>query len=649
MSDLIADFNPTAIPNITVNQGVNGAQALDDNGNYAFAYSLYQQLPLIAASRAGYVRINFRLGAHYSNWTTPDSRGLTALQQYDNVVNAALALNLTVLGLLDNEAWPGNQTDWCTNNVENGGTNGDNTYLQNFSLGAAVVLASHFAGRISTWEVWNEPDAWTSSTPPVYAGGSFIYESNFAWLLHHVYNDTRNAGITGLTFISGGLFGNDLGSAPPNNFSTTYLTNLYTQGIANANWSSDYTAFGRYPFDIVGLHLYIDQTGATTAANIKSYTDAINTANITGAGGKFSSQIIITEIGWTTASISNAVQATNLTTAFTELQALPYIARVYWFVIQDHSGAYYGLYDGNGLTKPSLVSYQATAKIQPGTVGTLVAGSFPLTYLSNGIGKLVIWNDSAWSLLLTFPDGSTNLAPSWVAMIYELTGPAGSVLWAQDKQVNAIAPDLSNVWAVAYRNNESIPGVFPIALTRQTKTGGGAAAVDITSGIVSVNGSQINVSGNVNGGNPIFSATIGFGRTTSIHQTLNIFNPSTSGKTLTFYSARIFTSSSNEGNLGYLTYLSGADLALGTAVPAVGHALSSSLPTSVANCTAEDAITAHGGTDVEGLDTMDGETIDFLDFPDIVTLAPGGNLRIVMVDAINAGHAVRLTMKWSEA
>ena len=105
------------------------------------------------------------------------------------------------------------------------------------------------------------------------------------------------------------------------------------------------------------------------------------------------------------------------------------------------------------------------------------SGSFVVNYLSNGIGKLVIWNDSAWSLDLTFPNGDSNIAPAWCAMIYELTGPAGSVLWAQDKQVNLTTPDLSNVWVVAYRDNEILPGIFPIALTRQTKAGGGSSAV----------------------------------------------------------------------------------------------------------------------------------------------------------------------------
>ncbi len=104
------------------------------------------------------------------------------------------------------------------------------------------------------------------------------------------------------------------------------------------------------------------------------------------------------------------------------------------------------------------------------------SGKFATSSLSTGIGKLVIWNDSAETLSLTFPNGDTDIAPAWVASIFELNGPARQVQWAQNMTVNATTPDLSQVWVIAYRDNEKIPGVFPIALTKQTKSGGGAVS-----------------------------------------------------------------------------------------------------------------------------------------------------------------------------
>ena len=55
--------------------GLDGGWALDDAGDYDFPLSLYRKIPLIVQANAGWVRLNFRLGAHYQDWTTPDSRG----------------------------------------------------------------------------------------------------------------------------------------------------------------------------------------------------------------------------------------------------------------------------------------------------------------------------------------------------------------------------------------------------------------------------------------------------------------------------------------------------------------------------------------------------------------------------------------------
>src|SRR5436190_1540360 len=93
----------------------------------------------------------------------------------------------------------GLQGGWA---IDDTGGNGDNKYLQKFSSKAAVTLAAHFKDRVSAWEIWNEPNAWTSSpSSGVYQGGSFIYPSNFAWLLRHVYEGTHAAGLKDLTII----------------------------------------------------------------------------------------------------------------------------------------------------------------------------------------------------------------------------------------------------------------------------------------------------------------------------------------------------------------------------------------------------------------------------------------------------------------
>lgn len=148
-------------------------------------------------------------------------------------------------------------------------------------------------------------------------------------------------------------------------------------------------------------------------------------------------------------------------------------------------------------------------------------------------------------------------------------------------------------------------------------------------------------------GAPIFSATVGFGSTAGTEQHLNIFNPPNSGVTYTFHSARFFTNDTTTPACNLLL-ISGADLNLPLAVPAVSHNGMGTPPTSTAHCTAQDGNSGYGGTIIEVVDAETGVTLDFLAFPDNYQLQPGNNLRITLTSG-TSGHTVRLTMKWSES
>lgn len=111
---------------------------------------------------------------------------------------------------------------------------------------------------------------------------------------------------------------------------------------------------------------------------------------------------------------------------------------------------------------------QIIAEFDPSAAAS---GTFPVNYLSNGMGKIIVWNESNWTLDITFTNGNEDIAPAWTAQIFELTGPAGQITWAQDTQLTSLAPPISKVWVVAYRDNENIPGVFPVALVRQANIG----------------------------------------------------------------------------------------------------------------------------------------------------------------------------------
>lgn len=147
-------------------------------------------------------------------------------------------------------------------------------------------------------------------------------------------------------------------------------------------------------------------------------------------------------------------------------------------------------------------------------------------------------------------------------------------------------------------------------------------------------------------GKPIFSATVGFGATTTRQQNLNIFNPANSGAVYTMHAARVYTNDST-GPTANLAVSSGADIGLTTPVPAVSHSSIATPPVSTAHCTASDDTTPNFTVTPEVMNMQQGVTQDFLTFPDEVKVYPGNNV-IIELSAAASGHVVRMTMKWTE-
>jgi hypothetical protein len=337
---------------------------------------------VMADSGAAWVRINFRLGASQSWTETGTCGGVSALDLYDAVVDNARAEGLQVLGLLSNESWPGTQADWQANSAErNPGSSGDNGYLVAFSKNAAGELFKRFAGLVAAWEVWNEPNAYTFYSPVTgYTGSTFIYPSNFAWLLRHVYDEADADGITATPFVSGGVFGHDLpssltpsgggvehkrgdpqtpgysvpgGSKPALSLSADpialqsgadYLRATYAQGIALAGWSQFQATHGFYPLDGIGQHIYVDQGTTTSAAKIAGYLAAVRAVALEHPELP-PPPTWITEVGWATSYVSPATQAANLHIAFAQFAATDYVTIPFWFQLRDIAGAnlFYGL------------------------------------------------------------------------------------------------------------------------------------------------------------------------------------------------------------------------------------------------------------------------------------------------------------------
>jgi hypothetical protein len=212
------------------NQGLQGGWAVGDGGDVAFVHSAYTQLPYMKEAGAGWVRINFRLGACYPDWRPRNAdgslpaatcNGRTAVEAYGDVIGEAKKHNLKVLGLLSNEskhtpAGTDPQALWTANNHEKTGGDGDNAYIREFAADVAGRLAGHFNGAaanrplVDQWQVWNEPNAWTSTVNGDPWGGTFMYQSNYAQLLKQSHGAIK-AARPDAAVVAAGILGHDQG------------------------------------------------------------------------------------------------------------------------------------------------------------------------------------------------------------------------------------------------------------------------------------------------------------------------------------------------------------------------------------------------------------------------------------------------------
>ena len=346
-------FPGTAAAVARGNQGLQYGAVIDNSGNILLTD---EALDKLAASGAGWLRINFRLGnGYFLDWTDTTAHSYSALSRYDDIVNHARARGLQVLGELSNEAWNGWLSLWQAGNAEVAGGNGDNNYLQNFSHNAAAVLAQHFAGRIDTWEVWNEPSQ----------SATYLYPSNFAQLLAHVYTDTRALGVNTAIFVSGGITSlqDNNGKITSASSGADYLKNVYAQGKQRAGWNTIKATYGSYPLDQVGQHIYIDGFAKTTSTHIGTALKLFHDAYVQAEGGSTTKKTVLTEFGWSTKNVSERTQSSNLQTAYTAYKNTAYVLNAYWFFLRDESGPglYFGLLRPDSSQKPAWAAYQTYA------------------------------------------------------------------------------------------------------------------------------------------------------------------------------------------------------------------------------------------------------------------------------------------------
>lgn len=349
----------------------------------------------LAKAGAGWLRVSMRLIPGHDTWDP------ALFDLYDAAVNNARQAGLQVILLIDGESWRGGQSAWTANNYENTGGNGDNDYMEGYANGAVAPIVQHFRDRTKIFELWNEPNAWTSSpSPGVYSGGSFVYPSNFAallvnsWVAVHVTNN-----ISDVTLFAGGVFGHSIGGVYSYGRSgAQYIEDTYNIGI-NVTGSFTYVLqnYGSYPLDGIGQHIYIDQGGLTTAAHIQQYLDWVRQAYTRYEGADTVKKVFITELGWTTKSVSPETQAADLRLSFqTIINGAPWVQSTIWFNWQDQSTSCtgsvlcYGVIDSAGNPKPSYTPYQYYQSYE-GAFADGTTQDAILTYYNN-LGKPALGN-----------------------------------------------------------------------------------------------------------------------------------------------------------------------------------------------------------------------------------------------------------------
>lgn len=323
---------------VTLGQVTNGTALL-------FTPTDLQRLQSLGAEM---VRLEFRLAGH-QQWDS------AILALYGQVLKMLSGAGIGVLGLVCNDAVPGphnQQADWNKNATEQGGSDGTNSFQTAYAK-ACTTLAQSF-DTVDEWEIFNEPNAWTSQpSSGVYSGGTFMYPSCYAQLLQKAH-DALKAVNPGCVVVTGGLlaltqFGTDYGHS-----AAGYMDSLYQEGA----WY-DHEA----PCDAIGYHYYGDGGKPFVPSHLMGYIlDLYATMGWYEAPTTYALRpLYITETGWKADTTGAQQQADNLSAIYATLATIPTCAVCSWFSLHDSSAGQYGLYDSSDNTRPAAAAFSALA------------------------------------------------------------------------------------------------------------------------------------------------------------------------------------------------------------------------------------------------------------------------------------------------
>jgi hypothetical protein len=193
------------------------------------------------------------------------------------------------------------------------------------------ALASHNAGRPNmTWEIWNEPnDAHFWTTGPNAAGYTAMLKAAYAAI---------KANDPDATVLGGSIVFND----------TPFLRGIYASG-------------GGSSFDGLSIHPYAKSYApASTADPWFSFAASVpQFTKVMADNGQPAKPIWITEMGWSTADVSDATRATYLPAATTIARGWTNVRALDVYTLHQSQYAEYGLLTTSGTPTLSWTAYAA--------------------------------------------------------------------------------------------------------------------------------------------------------------------------------------------------------------------------------------------------------------------------------------------------
>lgn len=312
-----------------------------DNPEYLDAATRDRELDSMAAMGAGWVRFDIKWSD--VQWDGPSSFNW---RKYDPLVDAARARGLTVLAnLAYSPTWarPAGTTDKF-------GPDTDDRRRAYASFTEAAVR--HFSGRVSHWELWNEPNNPMFWTPRPNAG-------HYTALIREAYPRMK-AAVPGSYVLAGA-------TSPAVSNGTAIDEVTFLRAVYSHGGQGRFDGWSHHPYTLDPSFVHPENAWWQLAGASPSIR-SVMTAN--GDGAK---QVWGTEFGPPTSgaphAMSEAGQAEQITEAYRTWNAYPWAGPLFVYTERDNRpyGAsgdsinYYGMLRHDFTPKPAWSAYRSLA------------------------------------------------------------------------------------------------------------------------------------------------------------------------------------------------------------------------------------------------------------------------------------------------